>query len=498
MSAAHHLFWITSRAAGSAALLLASASVLLGLMMSAPRRGPNRRDLRTLHEALSLAALAMVGLHGVSLLGDAYLNPGVAGITVPFAGSYRPLWTGAGILAGYGLAALGVSYYFRNRIGTARWRRIHRLTAVFWLLAIVHTIGAGSDASEPWFLILNGIVIVPALLLLVLRWLGRASGDIAPADAIGQISATLLVRLTALLLIALTIVLAGCGGSTEKASGRERHPVTAGGTGPSHTVLIVLENHELNEVIGGPESSTLDELSKQGALAINYYAVAHPSLPNYLALTGGSTFGISEDCTECNASGANLATQLSAAGVSWRAYMGSMPRPCFKGAETGDYAKRHNPFLYFPSVADNPRLCANDVPESELNIQLTHHDLPTFSWISPNLCNDAHNCELGTADEYLGHLTPRLLRQLGPHGLLVVTFDEGSSNASCCGNARGGRVATILVGPEVRKGIRLHRPYSHYSLLATLEDRLGVGRLREARHATPMTAVFSKHHLPAG
>lgn len=177
MSAAHHLFWITSRAAGSAALLLSSASVLLGLMMSSSRRNPNRRDLRTLHEALSLTALAMVGLHGVSLFGDAYLNPGVIGIVIPFVGKYRPLWTGIGILAGYGLAILGVSYYFRDRIGAARWRRAHRLTAAFWLLAIVHTIGAGSDAVELWFLILNGVVVVPAALLLILRWLGRASDE---------------------------------------------------------------------------------------------------------------------------------------------------------------------------------------------------------------------------------------------------------------------------------------------------------------------------------
>lgn len=177
MSAAHHLFWITSRAAGSAALLLSSASVLLGLMMSSSRRNPNRRDLRTLHEALSVTALVMIGLHGVSLLGDAYLNPGITGIIVPFVGKYRPLWTGIGILAGYGLAVLGISYYFRDRIGAARWRRAHRLTATFWLLAIIHTIGAGSDAGELWFLILNGAVIVPAALLLILRWLGRASQE---------------------------------------------------------------------------------------------------------------------------------------------------------------------------------------------------------------------------------------------------------------------------------------------------------------------------------
>jgi len=172
---APHLFWITSRAAGGAALLLASASVALGLMMSSKRKASNKRDLRAIHEALSLTALAMVALHGLALLGDAFLDPGLAGIAIPFAGAYRPVWTGLGIIAGYGLAALGLSYYFRDRIGAARWRRLHRLTAVFWLLAIGHTIGAGSDASEWWFLIASGAMVIPAALLLALRWLGRAA-----------------------------------------------------------------------------------------------------------------------------------------------------------------------------------------------------------------------------------------------------------------------------------------------------------------------------------
>jgi sulfoxide reductase heme-binding subunit YedZ len=168
-----HLFWITSRAAGGAALLLASASVAVGLMMSSKRKNANKRDLRAIHEALSLTTLAMVALHGLSLLGDAFLNPGLVGIAIPFVGAYRPIWTGIGIIAGYGLAALGVSYYLRDRIGAARWRRVHRLTAVFWLAAIVHTIGAGSDSAQIWFLAISGAVVIPAALLLALRWLGR-------------------------------------------------------------------------------------------------------------------------------------------------------------------------------------------------------------------------------------------------------------------------------------------------------------------------------------
>ena len=173
MNVAPHLFWITSRAAGGAALLLASASVAVGLMMSSPRPNANKRDLRAIHEAMSLSTLAMVALHGLSLLGDSYLNPGPAGITIPFAGSYRPLWTGLGIVAGYGLVALGLTYYLRDRIGAARWRRLHRLTAAFWLAAIAHTIGAGSDAAEWWFLGASAALVLPAGALLILRWLGR-------------------------------------------------------------------------------------------------------------------------------------------------------------------------------------------------------------------------------------------------------------------------------------------------------------------------------------
>lgn len=180
MSTGTHLFWITSRAAGGAALLLASASVALGLMMSSKRKAANKRDLRALHEALSLSTLAMVALHGVSLLGDSFFHPGLAGIAIPFAGTYRPIWTGIGIISGYGLAVLGVSYYFRDRIGAVRWRRAHRLTAVFWVLAIGHTIGAGSDAAEPWFLFASGALVIPAALMLGLRWLGRGLEQPAP------------------------------------------------------------------------------------------------------------------------------------------------------------------------------------------------------------------------------------------------------------------------------------------------------------------------------
>jgi methionine sulfoxide reductase heme-binding subunit len=166
-----HLFWITSRAAGTAALVLAGISVSVGLMIGGKLMAGRGRggDLRALHEALSLGVLAAIALHGLSLLGDPYLHPGIADIAVPFTGRYRPLWTGLGIVGGWGLALLGLSYYARNRMGADRWRTVHRFTVVFWALGVVHTIGSGTDARTRWYLILLVVLVVPPLVLLPAR-----------------------------------------------------------------------------------------------------------------------------------------------------------------------------------------------------------------------------------------------------------------------------------------------------------------------------------------
>ncbi len=261
-------------------------------------------------------------------------------------------------------------------------------------------------------------------------------------------------------------------------------PRAAGAAVPrSHVFLIVLENHEYDEVAGNPAAPFLNRLAGHGAVATGYYAITHPSLPNYLALLGGSTFGIRGDCYTCDASGDNLALQLSRAGISWRAYMGGLPSPCFAGAASGTYTKRHDPFMYFPSVADNPGRCARVVPQTRLDADLRRQRLAAFSWLSPDLCEDGHDCGIATTDAALAALVPRIIRQLGPHGLLVITFDEGRSDAGCCGRAGGGRVFTILIGPDVAPGLRLRAAHDHYSLLATLEDAFGLPRLRHARGA---------------
>ncbi len=175
-----HLFWITSRAAGIVALVLASLAVSLGLLMSTKllrRRGP---DLLATHEVLSLSTLVAIAMHGLALVGDQYLHPSLADIAVPFVGSYKTFWTSLGIVGGWGLALLGVSFYLRRHIGAARWRRLHRLTALMWLAGLVHALGEGTDAGQVWFVAMLAAVVIPALLLLAARWLGGRGQPITP------------------------------------------------------------------------------------------------------------------------------------------------------------------------------------------------------------------------------------------------------------------------------------------------------------------------------
>jgi hypothetical protein len=255
--------------------------------------------------------------------------------------------------------------------------------------------------------------------------------------------------------------------------------------GGSHVFVIALENHEYGEVFDNPEAPFLNGLAHREVWAAHYYAVAHPSLPNYLALLGGSTFGIAGNCTACSAHGPNLALQLAQAGLSWRAYMGGMPHRCFRGAEAGGYVKRHNPFMYFRSIANSGR-CKQVVPASRLEGDLRAHSLPAFGWLSPDLCEDGHDCGIATADRHLAQLVPRIMRQLGPHGDLIVTFDEGTSDEACCRPFRrggGGHVLTVIAGPGRPLGHRTVWVYDHYSLLAGIERHFGLPRLRRARQA---------------
>ena len=143
-----HIWWLASRAAGVVALGLITTSVMLGLAMA--NKLLRGRNYAAIHEHLSVAGLVAILAHGVTLLGDSWLHPGLVGIAVPFTMGYRTVFTGLGIMAGYLAAALGLSFYARKRIGARLWRKAHRFTPVVYLLALGHTLGAGTDASTPW------------------------------------------------------------------------------------------------------------------------------------------------------------------------------------------------------------------------------------------------------------------------------------------------------------------------------------------------------------
>ena len=260
-----------------------------------------------------------------------------------------------------------------------------------------------------------------------------------------------------------------------------------------HIVIIVLENKEFGLIFGNSQMPYFNQLGTSHTLLTQHYAVAHPSLPNYLAMIGGDTFGIDFDCTSCIVDAPSLPDQIEGGGRTWKAYMEDMPSPCFSGADAGNYAMKHNPFLYFKPFRLNKDRCAHsDVPFTQLSDDLAANALPNFMFITPNLCNDAHDCPISVADAWLQDLMGKLVPALDAGGkpyLIVVTWDEGQGDHSCCGlpASAGGRVATVLVSPQAKTGFQDDTPYSHYSLLKTIETAWNLPLLGHAADAaTPL------------
>jgi sulfoxide reductase heme-binding subunit YedZ len=175
-----HLFWVLSRGAGTTALILSSASVGFGLVMSGKLIKGSGPDRRAYHEVLSLSVMVAIAVHGLALIGDSFLHPSVLDVTVPFVFSYKTLSTSLGIIAGWGMIILGLSYYVRDRIGNARWKLIHRFTLLVWLGGLVHTFTEGTDKGQLWFIALIVLTTAPSLVLLAFRVTGR---HLRPAPA---------------------------------------------------------------------------------------------------------------------------------------------------------------------------------------------------------------------------------------------------------------------------------------------------------------------------
>ena len=254
-----------------------------------------------------------------------------------------------------------------------------------------------------------------------------------------------------------------------------------------HVVVVVLENHSLESVIGSPQAPFLNSFANRWSLATAYSGVSHPSLPNYLALIGGTTFGINSDCTNCYVNARSLPDRLEGSGKTWKGYMEGMPSPCFAGS-TGLYAQKHDPFIYFDPIRNDPARCGRIVPYTQLAADFASPaTAPNFAFVTPNLCNDGHDCALSTTDAWLAREMPRLMLSPafeGSRSLLVITYDEGDGGSD--------RVATILAGSGVRSGFQSAVGYDHYSLLRTIESLWGMAPLAPGdERATPMTDFFS-------
>lgn len=281
----------------------------------------------------------------------------------------------------------------------------------------------------------------------------------------------------ALFVAAGALALASCGGqpAATPPPAAVRAPTEAPSTpapprlpAGASVFVIVMENRSSAEALAEPY---LSRLASTYALATDYHAVSHPSLPNYLALTAGSTFGITDDNYHRLPQG-GLGDELTAHAVSWRAYMEGMSGDCV--VNQGRYAVKHDPFAYY----------GGGCPPNVVSFTPLDGDLaaapPRFAWITPDLCDDGHDCSTRAADDFLAGLVPRILASPGwtRGGVLLITWDEDDG-----GN--GNHVATVVVSPAL-KAHRSARPYDHYSLLATVEDLLGVPRLGAASTAQAM------------
>jgi Phosphoesterase family len=330
--------------------------------------------------------------------------------------------------------------------------------------------------------------------------------------------------------IALLTVLAvaGTGASRRAAADSPGKPSGAGFPSYDHVFLVVEENHGFSQIIGNPAAPHLNHLAQKFGLATQSFSVADPSAPNYVAMLGGSTFGIADNNAYYlhTVDKPSLTSQLEGAHLTWKGYLQSMPYPGFKGICYPNrcngvpdfdtlYNSKHNGIPYFKSVQSNPAEMAKMGPLTALAHDLATNP-PNFGYIVPDECSDMHgappycvdsgdpgdesdNALVGIADKLVGKIVDQItLAPFWSHGnnAIVITFDEGSDGdtSGCCGTVPGnGQVATIVITSHGPRGLKDPTPYNHYSLLQSLQRAFGLGCLEQTCDTTnivPMTPLF--------
>jgi hypothetical protein len=305
----------------------------------------------------------------------------------------------------------------------------------------------------------------------------------------------------------LLVVLSSCGGSSRSSF------VTAGGspTGTSptsatsvpqfaHLVVLVEENESFSEVVGNSSMPYFNHLIASFGLATQYFANAHPSLPNYFVLTAGDTISLDNNFAGPVTQG-NVVRALKNAGKTWKSYAESLPSIGYLGGDLGAYVKHHNPFAYFSDVLNDPAEAGNIVPFSEFAADLSSGALPDYAFIVPDVNDDAHDCpsglsncsnaqKLSAADEWLqSNIDPLLQSSTIQNSLLIITFDEGDASDNAHG---GGQIATLIVSPKSKAGYRSPTFYQHESVLRLSMEALGVHDLPGNSANAPGMGEFFK------
>src|SRR5216110_1129956 len=293
-------------------------------------------------------------------------------------------------------------------------------------------------------------------------------------------SATKRRSIAALAVVLVVAVDSSCHGSTA--------PTGVGGRSFNHIVMVVEENTDYTSVIGSSSMPYLNGLAQQYGLATQYYANTHPSIGNYFELATGQVIS-NNDSYSTIVTADNVVRQLLAAGKTWKSYAEDLPSVGFTGATSGGYARKHNVFALLSDVVNDATQVKNLVPFTQFATDLKNGTLPSFSNIVPNLCNDAHDCSLSTADRWLSNNIGPLISSstFQQDGLLIITFDEaGSDNTN-----GGGKVEWVVVSPKAKRGYQSTTVYKHQSTLRLILKGLGVTVFPgDAARAPDMTEFF--------
>jgi acid phosphatase len=308
-------------------------------------------------------------------------------------------------------------------------------------------------------------------------------------------------RIWALVVGVIAFTVAGCSGG-----GLSGNVGNGSGGGSSaipqvqHVVIITLENTNYGDVIGTQNMPYLQSLLAKGALASQYYANSHPSIPNYFIMTTGLAI-TNDDSFSGMVTSDNAARELTAAGKTWKVYAESIPSRGYLGGDQGFYLRHHNPFSYFSDLQQSSSSADNIVPFSQFSADLSSGSFPNYSFVIPNAEDDAHSCadgsltdcalssRLQTADQWLqSNIAPLLANSsFQQSGLLLITFDESADDTT----NGGGHVVTVLLGTHVKPGYTgSAASYDHRSLLSLSMKALGVPTIPNGADAAPQMTEF--------